>query len=325
MVQSLDRLGVSLADSKGKAKEATVVLDELNAKLQKYPTATRFQFAQDAGFSYGMANILAKDRADYQTLIKKQEKNALTKSEAENLEKGQELLNQSKVGLLQGLTKFAASYAEKATDQGATILKKDASGKYVVDVNQDSKSVAKYLQSKGYAEHEAQGIAASLKGENDTFDPARKNKEGMVGAAQWNKKRQALYSKNFGGKKLENATLKEQLDFLMWEHQNTESGAYKALKNTKSAKEAQESHTKDFERTDNLSQELIRRNKILQQDFGALSTNQLPSSALASAKTTTITVGNITINAESNDPKAIASATVGAINNMAYKADRSLA
>lgn len=84
-----------------------------------------------------------------------------------------------------------------------------------------------YMMSKGYSMLDAVAIVSNLYSESNLSTTA--TNQGHVGAAQWDSKRQADF-RMVQGKRVEDASLHEQLDFVDWELKNTEAPAGDALR-----------------------------------------------------------------------------------------------
>jgi len=105
-----------------------------------------------------------------------------------------------------------------------------------------------YFKSKGWTAAQASGLVASLDAEsgfdfrNDTGDHGR-----AYGIAQWHKKRQDDFARQFGHS-IRNSTFDEQLQFVQWELVNTEKNAGNELKASKDAESAGGSVSLFYER-----------------------------------------------------------------------------
>jgi hypothetical protein len=105
-----------------------------------------------------------------------------------------------------------------------------------------------------YGRHIAAGIVGNLMVESGNFDPnvisgKRRGDGGKAfGVAQWHPDRQANFRKAFG-KDIVGSTLKEQLHFIEWELNNTESRAKKKLLQAKTAEEAAHAFDVHYERS----------------------------------------------------------------------------
>ena len=90
------------------------------------------------------------------------------------------------------------------------------------------------FQKAGYSPEAARGIAASLYYESDkTMSPNAFNPQGggrgAIGIGQWRGERIDRFRQLFG-KDIQASTFDEQLQYVLWELQNTESGTGRALK-----------------------------------------------------------------------------------------------
>lgn len=114
------------------------------------------------------------------------------------------------------------------------------SGIKPADQNGNSSEAMQFFQTQGWSKAQSAGIVGNLQQESDNFSSdvisgKRRGDGGQaVGIAQWHPDRQALFEQHFG-KKLEQASFKEQLAFVHWELTNTEKRAGDALLSAKDA------------------------------------------------------------------------------------------
>ena len=107
---------------------------------------------------------------------------------------------------------------------------------------------------KRYGKHIAAGIVGNLMVESGGFDPnviagKRKGDQGKAfGVAQWHPDRQANFQKAFG-KPIAGSSLTEQLQFIEWELNNTETKAKKRLLGARTAEDAAEIFDRHYERS----------------------------------------------------------------------------
>lgn len=104
-----------------------------------------------------------------------------------------------------------------------------------------------YLMRKGWNQEQASGIVANLVQESK-LDPSAVGDGGNAhGIAQWHADRRANIAGAFG-KPVTAMNLDQQLDAVDWELRNTEKRAGDALKNAKTAKQAGEIVSRQYER-----------------------------------------------------------------------------
>ena len=106
-------------------------------------------------------------------------------------------------------------------------LKPEGTG---ITPNKRSLEAMEFFQSKGWSKEQAAGIVGNLQQESGNFSDdvltgkSRGDKGSAVGVAQWRGDRQKKFEELYG-KKIENASLQEQLAFVDWELRNSHKGA----------------------------------------------------------------------------------------------------
>ena len=102
-----------------------------------------------------------------------------------------------------------------------------------------AKSALKFFQDKGWTKEQAAGIVGNLMAESSPNLITNSLGDGgkAYGLAQWHPDRQAEFSKQYK-KPIQQAGFEEQLEFVNWELNNTESKAGKALQTAKDASTA---------------------------------------------------------------------------------------
>lgn len=111
-----------------------------------------------------------------------------------------------------------------------------------------------YFKSKGYSEQQAAGIVGNLQAESGLqINPAAIGDGGKAwGIAQWHPDRRGIWEKATGKKWQSDGSspnFKEQLDFIIYELQRTESRANKRLQATKTAEDAASVFDQYYERS----------------------------------------------------------------------------
>ena len=127
-----------------------------------------------------------------------------------------------------------------------------ASGKYGSDA--DAKTATKMLMDKGWTKEQASGIAANLNAESRFNTKASGDKSKISGVdqakgiAQWHPDRQKKFEE-LSGKKIEDASFEEQINFVDWELKNTNKAAGEKIRATKTASAAAAATEQHYERS----------------------------------------------------------------------------
>jgi LysM repeat protein len=103
----------------------------------------------------------------------------------------------------------------------------------------NAKIAMDYFVQQGWTPAQAAGLVANLQAESGkNLNPgAANNQEQAYGIAQWRGSRQRDFAKEMG-KPLQGSSLQDQLEFVQWELNNTESRASRALKSAQTAEDA---------------------------------------------------------------------------------------
>lgn len=107
--------------------------------------------------------------------------------------------------------------------------------------------VYNYFLEKGYSPQAAAGITGNLSVESNFNTKAIGDKGTAFGIAQWRNDRVTKFQELFG-KHVKDATLNEQLAFVDWELNNTETNALFRLRESKTVADATNSFMKLYER-----------------------------------------------------------------------------
>lgn len=107
-----------------------------------------------------------------------------------------------------------------------------------------------FLSTGKYTVAQAAGIVGNLVGESQLDPNAVGDNGSSFGIAQWRGSRLANFKKVFG-KDISQSTFEEQLQFVQWELQNTEKGAFEALLGENTIAGAVRAFMKKFERPAN--------------------------------------------------------------------------
>jgi hypothetical protein len=173
-----------------------------------------------------------------------------------------------------------------------------------VSGNAATQEAMQFFQSKGWTREQAAGIVGNLQVESGNFAPdvvsGRRKGDGgkAVGIAQWHPPRQATFQRVMG-KPVEGSSLKEQLEFVNWELNNTEKRAGNILRTMTDAAQAAEAVDKFYERSSGAHRtQRVANARSLAGGQNASSTPAQPSgttpSQSASGNTTSPTVENST-------------------------------
>lgn len=107
-----------------------------------------------------------------------------------------------------------------------------------------------FFMSKGWTREQAAGIVGNLQAESGPNLQIDAKGDGgkAYGIAQWHEPRQKLFQQVYG-KPIQNATFREQLEFVNWELNNSEKAAGDMLRASRSAKEAAMIVDRNYERS----------------------------------------------------------------------------
>lgn len=122
------------------------------------------------------------------------------------------------------------------------------------------------FMTMGWSREAATGLAANFYRESK-FDPRAVGDGGKaVGVGQWHPDRQANFKRVFG-KDLQDASLREQIQFADWELRNTEKGAGDRLRGARTAAEAGDIASRYYERPRDTQSEARMRADLAQRWF----------------------------------------------------------
>ncbi len=141
---------------------------------------------------------------------------------------------------------------------------------------------ANHLIDKGVKPIHAAGIVANIAQESNLNHKVVGDGGRAYGLVQWHPDRQANFKKALG-KDIRNSTLEDQLDFVLWELNNTESGAGAALAKANTYEEAVHVVRAKYERPANKTGEEDKwrtdKGRALMNSFnGGVTSNPTPSS-----------------------------------------------
>lgn len=113
------------------------------------------------------------------------------------------------------------------------------------NIQESSNAIINYFLDKGLTLNQAKGIYGNLMQESGgNINAISKDGHNSYGLAQWTGDRKQKLFSMYG----HNPTMKQQLDFLWWELNNSEKSALKALKNTSTIYDATKIFMNKFER-----------------------------------------------------------------------------
>lgn len=140
-----------------------------------------------------------------------------------------------------------------------------------------------YFIGQGWSPQAAAGIVGNLYGESG-LNPAAVGDGGKAyGIAQWHPDRQANFARVMG-RSIVGSTVEQQLQFVNWELNNTESKAGGLLRKASSVADATKTFMTAFERPANLSS-LNKRISAAQDAISGALKNKLGSAARIAANT----------------------------------------
>jgi hypothetical protein len=130
----------------------------------------------------------------------------------------------------------------------------------------------KFFTDNGYTKEQASGIVGNLMAES-SLDPGAVGDNGQAyGLAQWHPDRQQDF-KEFFGSDIKGSSDKDQLDFILYELQNKEKSAGRALSRTTTAAEAASVFRNQYERPADNKEDEARRILYAYQAQNSVSTD----------------------------------------------------
>lgn len=113
------------------------------------------------------------------------------------------------------------------------------------NIQESSNTIINYFLDKGLTLNQAKGIYGNLMQESGgNINATSRDGHNSYGLAQWTGDRKQKLFSMYG----RNPTMKQQLDFLWWELNNSEKSALEALKNTSTIYDATKVFMNKFER-----------------------------------------------------------------------------
>lgn len=148
------------------------------------------------------------------------------------------------VNLRDIVSKFNPAYIAPVL---TTSLSKDKVA-FSADKKQKAKQYKDFFIGRGFTKEQAAGIVGNLYAESGLDHSIKQVGGGPgFGLAQWEGPRQADF-KRVMGKDIKDSTEADQLNFIVWELENTEKGAKNALLKTKTPEEAAKVFAYKYER-----------------------------------------------------------------------------
>jgi hypothetical protein len=181
------------------------------------------------------------------------------------------------------------------------------------------------LKGAGYSDAQVAGQIGSLMQESGLESGIVNASSGAAGIGQWLGPRAKEFKKQFGHS-VEEGTFAEQVDYYLWEMQNTEKRADKRLRMAQTPAQAAEIHAREYERPGAAEANIAARVKYANafaasagMPIGALPYGAAASSPASSAPVSNTTTsetnvnGPITIHTQATDAAGIASQLQSAI------------
>jgi len=158
-----------------------------------------------------------------------------------------------------------SSEPSRVPSGGAPVVPEESAG----SESERAEYAMEYLQEQGWTPEQAAGIVGNLQAESGSNMDTKAVGDGgqAKGIAQWHPPRQKEFERLFG-KPVEEGTFEEQLAFVNWELNNTESKAGNAISKTTTAEEAAYVTDKMYERSAGLhtDRRMSNANRLLAMD-----------------------------------------------------------
>lgn len=207
------------------------------------------------------------------------------------------------------------SLEEKLEDKDKSAIEQSKMTNYsqAYGVPSDKKDRAneamKFFINNGYTSEQASGIVGNLIAESGLNTQAEGDKGfkggSSYGIAQWRESRLKQFEKIFG-KHVKDASFHEQLQFILWELQNTHQSANRGILNSNTVEGASSAFTTKFEVPANKEQVAINRFGMSNSVFRNYN-DSLLSSGGSSSNGLVVAIDNITIQTSSSTMKGTAS------------------
>ena len=318
------RIGVSITDQNGKLKDTRTLLTDVRKGLMGIEDERkRAYMARQMGLGEGLSFLFSKDDKEFNAAMDEAEKNAQsTAKAAKDAQSATEKLNKAKNEIAGSLKDI---YAGKTPQGVPTITEplKDAwkGAKKMLGFESPKEkmqhSMDVLMDKGGLSREEAAAFVGGFMGESG-LKPSAKNpgKDHATGIAQWLGVRKKRFQDKYG-KSLEDATLDEQLQYVLDELGTTEQRSLKNLRQSNAGKPSEQQvlsgidlleSSKGYERGDS-TPALLNRKKQYAMEAYVNSLQNKPQSAQSinqSANNNGITInGDITVNTQATDAKGM--------------------
>ena len=193
------------------------------------------------------------------------------------------------------------------------------------------------MKKAGYTDAQISGVIGSLMQESGgNLDPNAVNpKSGARGIAQWLSKDRVANFARLNGHDLSKSTYEEQVDFMIWELNNSEKSAGDKLRRSKTPAEAALIHSTKYERPGAAEAANERRQRLasdVHQRYGtaaATAAANMPTGAAVAAQSqnnvsnnntnsTDVKVSQITVQTQATDASGIAKDIGGAVSQYLF-------
>lgn len=321
------RIGVSVTDQNGKLKDTRTLLTDVRKGLMGIEDERkRAYIARQMGLGEGLTFLFSKSDQDFNAELDKAEKQA--QSVAEAAKAAQKLTETTNTAIndlkdigRSAITGEGGKAWEKTKDlgekawEGAKKLKDKVLGS---DKEKMQHSMDVLMNKGGLSREEAASFVGGFMGESGLKTSAKNpGKDHATGIAQWLGVRKKRFQDKYG-KSLEDATLDEQLQYVLDELGSTEKRSLKNLRQSNAGKPSEQQvlsgidlleSSKGYERGDS-TPALLNRKKQYAMEAYVNSLQNKPQSSQSinqSANNNGITInGDITVNTQATDAKGIA-------------------
>lgn len=328
------RVGVSVTDQNGKLKDTRTLLTDIRKGLMGVQDERqRAYLARQMGLGEGLTYLFSKDDKEFNAALDTAEKQSQSVADASKkaqtaTEEFNKAKNELKAGGMDILAGKGGEVLER-TKEGAGSLyqkSKEKAGEAFDWAKEKIKGVSKrgdvshamnYLMEKGgLSREEAAAFVGSFVGESQLSTGAINPSSKATGIAQWLGARKKRFEQKYGYQ-LKDATLDEQLQYVVDELKTTEKGALKNIRGAmtgstaeeriKQATEMIEKPIYGYERGDSTPALMARKKQAALDSFvnSLQQTNQYRQ-PIQTASTSPITInGDITVNTQATDAKGL--------------------
>jgi hypothetical protein len=285
----------------------------------------RAYIARQMGLGEGLSFLFSKDDKEFNAAMDEAEKNAQsTAKAAKDAQSATEALNKAKNEIAGSIKDIYAGKTPQGVPAITEPLKKawegakDLGKKTLGSAADKAQKSMDYLMEKaGLSREEAAAFVGGFRGESE-LNPSAKNpgKDHATGIAQWLGVRKRRFQEKYG-KPLEDATLEEQLQYVIDELGSTEKNSLKNLRQSNLGKSSEQQvlsgvdlleGKKGYERGDSTPALMARKKKYAMEAY-VNSLQNKPQSAQTLNQSTNnngITInGDITVNTQATDAKGM--------------------